>query len=185
MVQNGHNRVDFRLSGVDPGQWVRNMAKQPGDERLIHIEFDEGAGVHPSPDVEQERRIAIYDLVENNAFTPSCGAQRGPYNMRLKITDNRLILALATAGGEAVQEIPLSMSPFRALMKDYATVCESYLEAIKTAPRMRIEAIDMGRRALHDEGSELLRERLKGEAELDFDTARRLFTLIYVLHMRG
>jgi uncharacterized protein (UPF0262 family) len=161
------------------------MADLSGAERLIHIEFDESAGTHPSPDVEQERRIAVYDLVENNSFAPSQGAGRGPYNLTLKIADNRLILALATEAGEAVQDISLSMSAFRRLMKDYATVCESYLEAIKTAPRARIEAIDMGRRGLHDEGSKLLMERLEGEAEIDFETARRLFTLIYVLHMRG
>lgn len=161
------------------------MAEQSGTERLIHIEFDESTGTHPSPDVEQERRIAIYDLVENNAFAPSQGARRGPYSLSLKVADNRLILVLTTAAGAAVQEISLSMSPFRKLMKDYATVCESYFEAIKSAPRTRIEAIDMGRRGLHDEGSKLLIERLAGEAEIDFDTARRLFTLIYVLHMRG
>ena len=161
------------------------MAEESGGERLMHIEFDEGSGGHPSPDVEQERRIAVYDLVENNSFAPSAGATRGPYSLRLKIADSRLILALTTAAGEAVQDISLSMRPFRSLMKDYATVCESYLEAIKTAPRARIEAFDMGRRALHDEGSELLRQRLKDGVELDFDTARRLFTLIYVLHMRG
>ena len=161
------------------------MVEPSGKERLIHIEFDEESASHPSADVEQERRIAIYDLVENNAFAPSEGAGRGPYSLRLKIADNRLILVLTTGAGAPVQDISLSMSPFRTLMKDYATVCESYLEAIKTAPRVRIEAIDMGRRGLHDEGSKLLIERLKGEAELDFDTARRLFTLIYVLHMRG
>ena len=161
------------------------MAEQSGAERLTHIEFDASAGTHPSPDVEQERRIAVYDLVEKNTFAPSQGGGRGPYSLRLKITDNRLILALATEAGEAVQEIALSMSPFRKLMKDYGTVCESYFEAIKTAPRTRIEAIDMGRRGLHDEGSQLLLERLHGQAELDFETARRLFTLLYVLHMRG
>ena len=96
-----------------------------------------------------------------------------------------MIFALETEASQVLREFSLSMSPFRSLMKDYATVCESYFEAIRTAPRARIEAIDMGRRGLHDEGSELLRERLKSDAELDFDTARRLFTLIYVLHMRG
>ena len=161
------------------------MAEQSGAERLTHIEFDASAGTHPSPDVEQERRIAVYDLVEKNIFAPSQGGGRGPYSLHLKITDNRLILELATEVGEAVQEIALSMSPFRKLMKDYATVCKSYFEAIKTAPRARIEAIDMGRRGLHDEGSRLLIERLASEAEIDFATARRLFTLIYVLHMRG
>ena len=161
------------------------MVEQSGAERLTHIEFDVSAGTHPSPDVEQERRIAVYDLVEKNIFSPSQGAGRGPYNLRLKIADNRLILALTTQAGEDVQEIALSMTPFRSLMKDYATVCASYFEAIKTAPRARIEAIDMGRRGLHDEGSQLLLERLQGLAELDFETARRLFTLLYVLHMRS
>jgi uncharacterized protein (UPF0262 family) len=161
------------------------MVEKSGDERLIEIEFEEGAGAPPSPDAAQERRIAIYDLLENNYFAPVGRGGRGPYGLRLRIAENRLIFALATEAGEAVREITLAMSPFRSLMKDYATVCESYLEAIKTAPRARIEAIDMGRRGLHDEGSVLLRERLAREVELDFDTARRLFTLIYVLHMRG
>lgn len=161
------------------------MADESGSERLIHIDFEEGASAHPSPDVEQERRIAIYDLLEKNHFSPRGSAGQGPYSLSLKIADNRLIFALKTESGDATEDITLSMSPFRSLMKDYATVCESYLEAIKTAPRARIEAIDMGRRGLHDEGSELLRERLKESAEIDFDTARRLFTLIYVLHVRG
>ena len=161
------------------------MAEQSGAERLTHIEFDASTGTHPSPDVEQERRIAVYDLVEKNIFAPSQGGGRGPYSLHLKITDNRLILALATDVGEAVQEIALSMSPFRKLMKDYATVCESYFEAIKTAPRARIEAIDMGRRALHNEGSDLLREQLADKVAIDDDTARRLFTLLCVLHIRA
>jgi uncharacterized protein (UPF0262 family) len=161
------------------------MTEESGSERLIDIEFEQGARAHPSADVAQERRIAIYDLVEKNHFSPTEGAGQGPYKLRLRIADNRLIFALETEASQVLREFSLSMSPFRSLMKDYATVCESYFEAIRTAPRARIEAIDMGRRGLHDEGSELLRERLKSDAELDFDTARRLFTLIYVLHMRG
>jgi uncharacterized protein (UPF0262 family) len=161
------------------------MAEETTAERLVQIEFDEGAAPHPSPDVEQERRIAVYDLVENNVFAPRDGDGRGPYTLRLRIADNRLILAVSTAAGAPVQETPLSISQFRSLMKDYATVCDSYFEAIKSAPRTRIEALDMGRRALHDEGSKLLMERLQGEIDIDFDTARRLFTLVYVLQMRG
>ena len=161
------------------------MADELGSKRLIHIDFEEGARAHPRPDVEQERRIAIYDLLEKNYFFPRGSDDQGPYSLSLKIAENRLIFALQTESGDAIEDITLSISPFRSLMKDYATVCESYLEAIKTAPRARIEAIDMGRRGLHDEGSELLRERLKKSVEIDFDTARRLFTLIYVLHMRG
>ena len=161
------------------------MTEESDSERLIYIEFEHGAGAHPSPDAAQERRIAIYDLLEKNHFSPTESAGQGPYALRLRIADNRLIFALETEASHALREFSLSMSPFRSLMKDYATVCESYFEAIRTAPRARIEAIDMGRRGLHDEGSELLRERLKSDAELDFDTARRLFTLIYVLHMRG
>ena len=161
------------------------MSGESASERLIQIEFDEGTGPHPSPDVEQERRIAVYDLVEKNYFAPREGTDRGPYTLRLKISENRLIFAIGTVAGASVQEISLSMSPFRSLMKDYATVCESYFEAIKSAPRTRIEALDMGRRGLHDEGSKLLKERLHGDVEIDFETARRLFTLVYVLHMRG
>ncbi len=161
------------------------MADESTAERLIQIEFDEGTSPHPSPDVEQERRIAVYDLLENNFFSPREGANRGPYTLHLKISDNRLIFLIGTAAGAPVQEIPLSMPPFRSLMKDYATVCESYFEAIKSAPRTRIEALDMGRRGLHDEGSKVLMERLNGDVKIDFDTARRLFTLVHVLHMRG
>ena len=161
------------------------MADETTAERLVQIEFDEGTGPHPSPDVEQERRIAVYDLVENNFFAPRGGEGRGPYTLRLKIADNRLIFAIGTVAGAPVQETPLSMSPFRSLMKDYATVCDSYFEAIKTAPRTRIEALDMGRRGLHDDGSKLLMECLQSEVQIDFETARRLFTLVYVLHMRG
>tara|TARA_Y100000588_G_C13387961_1_gene557755 strand:- start:3 stop:488 length:486 start_codon:yes stop_codon:yes gene_type:complete len=161
------------------------MSGESAAESLIQIEFDEGTGPHPSPDVEQERRIAVYDLVENNIFTPREGVGRGPYTLRLRVSDNRLIFIIGTAAGASVQEITLSMSPFRSLMKDYAMVCESYFEAIKSAPRTRIEALDMGRRGLHDEGSKILKERLHGDVEIDFETARRLFTLVYVLHMRG
>ena len=123
--------------------------------------------------------------MENNTFTPREGAGRGPYTLRLRVSDNRLIFIIGTAAGASVQEITLSMSPFRSLMKDYAMVCESYFEAIKSAPRTRIEALDMGRRGLHDEGSKILKERLHGDVEIDFETARRLFTLVYVLYMRG
>jgi len=161
------------------------MSDESAAERLIQVEFNEGTAPHPSPDIDQERRIAIYDLVENNFFSPREGAGRGPYTLRLRIADNRLIFAIGTAAGAMVQQVPLAMSPFRSLMKDYATVCESYFEAIKSAPRTRIEALDMGRRSLHDEGSKLLMERLEHYVEIDFDTARRLYTLVYVLHMRG
>ncbi|MPZ10501.1 MAG: UPF0262 family protein [Kiloniellaceae bacterium] len=153
-------------------------------ERLSNITLDDSAVIRRSPEVEHERAVAIYDLLEDNAFRP-LGDYAGPYHLHLSITENRLQMEIRDESGGALDTVALPLLPFRRVIRDYFAVCESYYEAIKTASPARIEAIDMGRRGLHDEGSELLRERLDGKIEIDFQTARRLFTLICVLHIRG
>lgn len=161
------------------------MADSPcaSDQHLIEVILDDEAAARLSPDVQHERRVAIFDLLESNHFAPH-GVAGGPYVLRLKVVDNRLVFDIDAEDGARLTSVSLPMTPFRSIMRDYAMVCDSYLEAIRTAPRSRIEAIDMGRRGLHNEGSELLRDKLAGSIDVDHDTARRLFTLIYVLHMR-
>ena len=135
-------------------------------------------------DVEHERAVAIYDLIEDNKFRP-VGHDGGPYALQLGISGNRLVFDIRLTDGTPVIAHMLSLAPFRRIVKDYFVVCDSYYAAIRTATPDRIEALDMGRRALHDEGSRIVMERLKRKVELDFDTARRLFTLITVLHWKG
>ena len=153
--------------------------------RLAGIVLDEKTVVRRTREIEQDREIAIYDLLESNSFKP-IGSEGGPYNLVLAIEENRLVFDIHLEAGNAPHgKVMLSLTPFRRVIKDYFLVCESYYKAIRTAPPSQIEALDMGRRGLHDEGSRLLEERLKGKIELDFDTARRLFTLICVLHLKG
>tara|TARA_R110002110_G_scaffold7185_2_gene36471 strand:+ start:87 stop:599 length:513 start_codon:yes stop_codon:yes gene_type:complete len=152
--------------------------------RIAELVLDERTVMRRSPDVEHERKVAIFDLLEENSFAPS-GSEGGPYLLHLAIEENRLVFDIRLEGGEAHGKIMLSLSPFRKIIKDYFLICESYYDAIRTAAPAQIEAIDMGRRGLHNEGSELLRERLAGKVEIDFDTSRRLFTLICVLHIKG
>ena len=152
--------------------------------RIVHIELDEHTVVRRSADVEHERAVAIYDLIEANYFKPHLDGE-GPYHVTLSVQENRLVFDVKGETGTTLGELTLGLVAFRRIVKDYFTVCESYFQAIKTAPPSQIEAIDMGRRGLHNEGSELLREQLKDKIELDFDTARRLFTLLCVLHIRG
>ncbi len=156
----------------------------PSQQRIVRVALDEHTVVRRGADVEHERAVAIYDLIEENHFAPK-DTGPGPYILRLAIVENRLIFEISDEAETPLGRVPLSLLPFRRLVKDYFTVCESYFAAIKTAPPSRIEAIDVGRRALHDEGSELLRERLAGRIEIDFPTARRLFTLLCVLHFKG
>jgi uncharacterized protein (UPF0262 family) len=153
-------------------------------KRLIKVVLDEDSIGPGTRDVEHERAVAIYDLVEQNSFAP-LGHDGGPYCLRLQLAGNRLIFDIRTEDDRPVVAHHLSLTPFRRLVKDYFLVCESYYQAIRTATPNQIEAIDMGRRGLHDEGSEILIERLKHKVALDFDTARRLFTLITVLHWKG
>jgi len=157
---------------------------EPSTFRLSAITLDERTVVRRTREIEQEREIAIYDLLESNHFRPA-GSAGGPYSLVLSIAENRLVFDLKLATGEDNGRVMLALTAFRRVIKDYFLVCESYFKAIRNAPPAQIEALDMGRRGLHDEGSELLRERLKGKIEVDFDTARRLFTLICVLHLKG
>lgn len=159
-------------------------ADQKGSERIVKVALDERTVVRRSPEVEHERAVAIFDLIEDNSFAPN-GANSGPYSLHLSIEENRLILDIRSEEEQPVGKVMLALGPFRRVVKDYFTVCESYFAAIKTASPSQIEAIDMGRRGLHNEGAELLRERLAGKVDLDGNTARRLFTLICVLHIRG
>lgn len=156
----------------------------PSRFRLSEVRLDERTLVRRTREIEQEREIAIYDLLESNHFAPK-GSAGGPYTLVLGVSENRLVFDIHLESGHAHGRVMLSLTPFRRIVKDYFLVCESYFKAIRNAPAHQIEALDMGRRALHDEGSTLLRERLKGKIDVDFDTARRLFTLICVLHLRG
>ncbi len=150
--------------------------------RLQSVELDDESLAAASRDQEQERQIAIFDLLEDNHFAPD-GAGGGPYDLKIALIDNRL--ALDITGPEYQRRHLLSLSPFRSVVRDYHMICESYYEAIRNATPQRIEALDMGRRGLHNEGSALLQARLAGKVETDEDTARRLFTLICALHWRG
>ena len=154
------------------------------DHRIGAILLDEKSVVKRSPEVEQEREVAISDLLENNLFKPK-GAAGGPYRLALSVKENRLVFDIARESGQRVGRILLSLAPFRRIVKDYFLVCDSYYKAMRSAPPAQIESLDMGRRAVHNEGTELLIKRLAGKIETDFDTARRLFTLICVLHLKG
>ncbi len=154
------------------------------DQRIARITLDEGSIVRWNPDVDQERKVAIYDLLEDNRFA-LIGGGRGPYGLHLAIEENRLVFEVKGDDDVPLRRIVLAGTPFRRVVRDYFQVCESYFEAIKVASPSKIEAIDMGRRAIHNDGAELLRQRLADKVEIDNDTARRLFTLICVLHLRG
>ena len=153
-------------------------------QRIVNIFFDEKSLVRRAAHVEHERKVAVYDLLEDNHFAP-VGDDRGPYTLHLGIENNRLVFDIRTEGGDKLDRFTLPLNSFRKIVKDYFIVCESYFEAIKTAPPSRIEALDMGRRGLHNEGSDILRDRLEGKVDIDKRTARRLFTLICVLHIRA
>ncbi|MWD26360.1 UPF0262 family protein [Aquicoccus sp. SCR17] len=154
--------------------------------RISQIRLDDSNLPPPTPEIEQERKVAMFDLLEENAFTlpPREGREvpPGPYELELCIRDKRLVFDIATEGGETAAEFHLSLSPFRQVVKDYWQICASYYDAVKNAAPSQIETIDMARRGIHDEGARVLVERLGGKAEVDRDTARRLFTLICVLH---
>ncbi len=157
--------------------------------RLISVEIDDTNLPAPTPEIEQERRVAIFDLLEENSFALPPRDDRdvptGPYALKLAIRERRLVFDLTTDAGQKAAEFHLSLGPFRQVVKDYFQICESYFEAVKKLPPSQIEAIDMGRRGIHNEGARVLQERLEGKAEVDSDTARRLFTLICVLHWGG
>ncbi|PWR24422.1 UPF0262 family protein [Zavarzinia aquatilis] len=152
--------------------------------KLVGVTLDEASVARRSPDVDHERKVAIFDLLDENHFSP-IGDHDGPYHLHLAIEESRLVFDIRDADTTPLGKIILALSPFRSLIREYLGICESYYAAIKTSTPQKIEAIDMGRRGLHNQGSELLMERLKGKIEIDFDTARRLFTLICVLFMKG
>ena len=159
--------------------------RRPVPERsIIRLDLDEETLAAHSPDAEHERRIAIFDLLEENHFQLE-GHADGPYTLRLALQDNRLVFDVRREDETPIKAFILSLTPFRRVVKDYFLICESYYEAVRTASPSQIEAIDMGRRGLHNEGSELLQMRLKGKADVDFDTARRLFTLVCALFPRS
>jgi len=157
--------------------------------RIIQIDLDDANLPPPTPEIEQERKVAIFDLLEDNSFVLPQREDRqvpeGPYHLALSIRDKRLVFDVHTEAEEKAAEFHLSLGPFRQVVKDYFQICESYFDAVKTLPPSQIETIDMARRGIHNEGSRVLQERLEGKVEIDSDTARRLFTLICVLHYGG
>ncbi len=157
--------------------------------RICHIEIDDSNLPPPTPEIEQERRVAVFDLLEDNSFALPAREGRpppeGPFRLELAIRERRLVIEVADEGAEPVTAFHLSLGPFRQVVKDYYQICGSYFDAVKRLPPSQIETIDMARRGIHDEGARILIERLDGKAELDRDTARRLFTLICVLHFGG
>lgn len=157
--------------------------------RICHIEIDDSGLPVPTPEIEQERKVAIFDLLEDNSFALPArdgrAAPAGPYRLSLAIRERRLVVDVAQENGEKLAEFHLSLGPFRQVVKDYYQICGSYFDAVKKLPPSQIEAIDMARRGIHNEGAQILQERLEGKAEVDKDTARRLFTLICVLHFGG
>ena len=154
--------------------------------QISHIEIDDSGLPTPTPEIEQERNVAIFDLLEDNSFhLEHPDAPTGPYRLGLGIKERRLVFDITTEGHQQAGQIILGLGPFRQVVKDYFQICESYFDAVKKLPPSQIEAIDMARRGIHNEGARTLQERLEGKAKLDIDTARRLFTLICVLHFGG
>ncbi len=153
------------------------------------IDLDTSNLAPPTPEIEQERKVAMFDLLEENSFVlPSRDGRpvpEGPYEVQLSIREKRLIFDVSTTDGQKAAEFHLSLGPFRQVVKDYFQICESYFDAVKNLPPAQIETIDMARRGIHNEGSRVLQERLEGKVDIDTDTARRLFTLICVLHFGG
>jgi uncharacterized protein (UPF0262 family) len=157
--------------------------------RICDIQIDDSALPPPTAEIEQERRVAVFDLLECNSFAlpgrEGRAAPEGPYRLHLAIREKRLVFDIRTENEQPAAEFHLSLGPFRQVVKDYFQICESYFDAVKKLPPSQIEAIDMARRGIHNEGARVLQERLEGKAEVDTDTARRLFTLICVLHFGG
>jgi uncharacterized protein (UPF0262 family) len=151
--------------------------------RIIDIQLDERTIIRRNEDVEQEKRIAIFDLLEGNRFDPA--GLEGPFRILLRVEDNRLAIDIKNDAGAPLETVRLGLARFRRLIRDYFAICDSYYKAVRSDTPHRIEAVDMARRAIHNEAAELLQECLDGKIDTDFDTARRLFTLICVLHIRG
>ena len=154
------------------------------NQKISEIKLDENSVVCRTPQVEHERKAALYDLIEDNYFSPM-GDFDGPFSLVLRIEENRLVFNVCNTQNEPLTTLSLSLNAFRSLIREYFMVCESYYQAIKSSSPSQIEAIDVGRRSLHNEGAQLLRQRLQKKVQINEDTARRLFTLLCVLHMRG
>ena len=158
------------------------------DHRIIKVELDEATILRRNADIEQERRVAIFDLIEDNVFKPLRDfgdGYAGPYHLKISVAEGRLILDMRRSDDSAFETLILSLGRFRRIVKDYFAICDSYYQAIRKASASEIETIDMARRGVHNQGAELLMERLDGKIEVDFATARRLFTLICVLHIKA
>lgn len=157
--------------------------------KIIHIDLDDSNLPPPTPEIDQERKVALFDLLESNSFTMPARDDRdvpaGPYKLSLSIQERRLVFDIKLENDDPAGAFLLSLGPFRQVVKDYFQICESYFDAVKTLPPSQIETIDMARRGIHNEGARVLQERLEGKADVDIDTARRLFTLICVLHFGG
>ncbi len=167
---------------------MTDSAPPPADHRIAHIDLDEETIIWRNADIEQERRIAIFDLIEENSFKPLRSVERGangPYRLRLAVQDGRLLLTVADKDDQLLEELLLGLGRFRRPIREYFAICDSYYQAIRKATAAEIETIDMARRGVHNNAAELLLERLEGKVETDFATARRLFTLICVLHIKG
>lgn len=167
---------------------MSESAAPSGDQRIAKIDLDEETIIWRNADIEQERRIAIFDLIEENTFKPVRASERGasgPYHLRLAVRDGRLLMTIADMEGETLEELLLGLARFRRPIREYFAICDSYYQAIRKATPGEIETIDMARRGIHNRAAELLLERLEGKVETDFATARRLFTLICVLHIKG
>ena len=153
-----------------------------GEPRIIDIELDERTIIRRNEDIERERKVAIFDLLEENFFKPD--GLDGPFRILLRIEDNRLAIEVKDESGERLETIRLGLARFKRPIRDYFAICESYFRAVRAGTPGGLETIDMARRGVHNGAAELLQECLDGKVELDFDTARRLFTLICVLHIK-
>ena len=173
----------------DPDRGPGVKPSSNNDHRIVRVAIDNPSIVRYQPDVEREIAVAIYDLVEANIFQPDAdffgGEPQGPYDVTLRIQENRLVFDIDREDGVKVGAVMFSVQSLRRTIRDYFMVCENYYEAIRTASPAQIEAVDVGRRSLHNEGSERLQAQLAGKVEVDFDSARRLFTLICALHIRA
>ncbi len=158
------------------------------DPRIIDVSLDERTIIWRNADIEQERKVAMFDLLNDNHFRPiraSAEGHGGPYKIALRVEEGRLGIDVADADGRPIETVVLGMVRFRRAIKDYFAICDSYYQAVRQSTPQQIETVDMARRGLHNDAAELLKDRLDGKIEVDFDTARRLFTLICVLHIRG
>lgn len=183
-MDNGDKSDRAHLSNLMSFRYAPTMA----DPRIIDIKLDEHTILWRSADIEQERRIAIFDILEGNHFAPQrvhADGYAGPYRLSLRVEEGRLVLDVLREDAAPLESVILALGRFRRLIREYFAICDSYYQSIKTSTAQQIETVDMARRAIHNQGADLLKERLEGKIDIDFDTSRRLFTLICVLHIKG